>query len=322
MDSKKIFLLAVLFLFLYTWYTGDIFGREYKNATGDKEYHIRKSLEPLGCCNNEYYAPLFHIIIYCIAQLTGTYNALNIFVPALMFLIMPYTFNQAYNSLWNEKKDTTTYYLLVPFFPILMLIINTWPQTLNMAFMLILLTLIFKQANMLLIFAVSILGLFSHTAGGFWIIAITLLYFYIKKRRLSLILLGIVVLMAIVYPDIYTRPLGVVLNFPRMIDLSLDRILEVIILWLNPLNIYMIYYGIKERRYYGINDVILMFSITTAFALAILDSELRSILNGMLLLGLYGYKGVEQHPKISKFMAVYGILWWITLVAGIVLMNI
>lgn len=317
MKKRDVFLLALTFLLLYTTLTNTIFGRP---GNGDQEYHLIKSLHPLSCCNNEYYAPLFHIIVWSIALFTGTFNAINLFVALLLFYLLPAAFSWAYNSFWGEDKDATTYYFLVPFFAVLMLIINTWPQALNMFFMLILLATIFSRGITPLIFCISILGFFSHTAGGFWIIAVALLYFLLSKNKFSWLLIGLVLLMILFYPHIYFRPESIVKSFTERIDLNIERMIEVILLWINPLNLYLIYCGLKDRRYYSTDDLVLWFAVFVAFASAILDSELRPILNGMLLLGLYGFRGFEMHPKISRFLVVYGILWWITLIYGVIIM--
>lgn len=316
-SNRKVFLLMLVFLLIYTASTGQIFGRT--DGT-DKYYHIIKSMFPLSYCFNEYYAPLFHIIVYCIAFFIGTFNAINIFVALLLFYLMPKMFNWVYNGLWGEDKDTTAYYFFVPFFTILMFIMNTWPQTLNMFFMLFLLGIIFRRGITPLIFCVSILGFFSHSAGGFWIIVTTLFYFFLKNKKTGAGLLLVIVLLMIFYPPIYLRPLNIINNFIGELDLSAERLLEVFLLWLNPINLYLIYCGFKERKYYELNDIVLLFAVLVSFSSAIIDSELRPILNGMLLLGLYGFKGFEMHPKIGGFLTVYGILWWITLIYGVILM--
>jgi hypothetical protein len=308
MKARDAFLLALLFLVTYTALTGQIFGRP---DLTDKYYHINKAMNPLA---GEYYSPLFHIIVYIISLFLGTFTALNLFVALLLFLLTPKMFNLAYNSFWGEHKNTDLYYFFVLWFTIMTFITNTWPQVLSLFFMFIVLTLIFKRANPLLIFLVAFIGFFSHTAGGFWIITTAVFYMLLEHRKWGIALIAVIIVLMVVYPAVYIRPLGIFNNFLNVLDLNPRRILEVLLLWLNPLNIYLIYCGLKDRKYFTIDDIILWFAVLVSFALAILDVELRPIVNGMLLLGLYGFKGFEKHNGIASFMVGMGVYYWITLV--------
>lgn len=314
------FAIALLFLTSYTLLAGKIFGRDYNGNPSDKDYHIAKSLNPLGCCNNEYYSPLFHIIVFLLAFFIGNYNAINFFVAVLLFLMMPYAFNKAYNSLWGERKDTTSYYFLVPFFPVLVFIINTWPAALNMFFMLMLLYLMFRRANLILILGTTFLGFFSHTAGGFWIVLTTIFYLMLTNRKIMVLLALALTAALIIQPSLCDRPVNIIKNFINIMDLTAVRIIEVVLIWMSPLILWLIYTGLKERRFYGLDDMMIMFAVLVAFGSAILDSQLRPILNGMLLLGLYGFKGFEKHATVAKILTFLGILWWVVLVISIIIM--
>ncbi len=313
MRRRDAFLIALLLLLTYTALTQQVFGRLDQT---DKYYHINKSMNPLA---GEYYAPLFHIIVWLVSLILPEMTALNLVTALLMFWLVPWSFNYAYNHLWNERKNTNFYYFFIPWFTVLTFIMNVWPQILSMLFMFLLLALMFRRANNWLILFVTIIGFFSHTAGGFWITLTTIFYFTLRDKRLAILLLVIVVIVMLVYPPIYTRPLRILEGFISQLDLNLERIIEVLLLWFNPLSLYLIYEGFKERKL-GLNDYVIFFAVVSSFALAILDVELRPILNGMLLLGLYGFKGAEKHDDVRHFMILFGVYTWFVLVVGVLLM--
>jgi len=321
MDFKVYSLvLGVSFLLLYTDLTGQVFGRPDQ---GDKFFHILKSADPLGYNPDGYYAPLFHIVVWVLSRFLGLTLALNLFVGILIFYLLPWAFNFALEGFWSQKidpTDSTLFYFFVPWFTVLTFIINVWPQILNMFFMLVLLGLMFRRAKSWLIILVGILGFFSHTAGGFWILLVLVFYFFLQDFWVGVIIMGVSLFILSRFHSLSHRITGIMANWIRSLDLNWGRLFELFFLWINPVSLYLILQGSKIKRF-DWRDLILFFAVLVVFGSTLLDSQLRPVLNGMLLLGFYGFESFRRSKAAKVACLSWGITWWIVLSYAIITIS-
>jgi hypothetical protein len=176
------------------------------------------------------------------------------------------------------------------------------------------------------------LSFFSHTEGGLFIIAIFLVYLLIKKDYIYLIvaLLSIIIIFYYI-PSLIARPHGLIMNTSKNISFNFWEILRILVLWVNPISLVLIVKGIRRRLVSEYSnkteltssDVLLLAAITMSFLAVLWDTEGRSLLHAMTLLGLYGVYYFEKNTssRLKIFYIIWQVAWLFVLLFGLVVSN-
>lgn len=341
---KKVFILGLVVYLSYYLVFGDVLGR---NDLTDKAFHLERAKHPLTF-EGGYYAPLLHLIAYPLTFVMSPELAYSIIVPIILFLLLPFAFSFAWGAFdyCSAKTEDSQFWILFVAYMIPFCILNcTWAQALNMVFVLLSLGLMFISLNfeknfkdntdaLLAVFVV--LGFFSHTEGGLWILAIYIFYQFLK-RDWSMLLLSLAVMAIVFYmfPFLLFRPQGLVSSALNNVQWSPWEYARILLLWLNPLALWMVWRGVQIRLAgepsslapkplsISATDVLLLASVGMAILATIFDVEYRSLLSSVTLLGLYGVYGVYglRNPKLKIVFIIWQILWLGILTFGLVVSH-
>jgi hypothetical protein len=333
---------VIAYLAYYAVFT-TVFGRD---DLSDKLFHLRQSQHPLTFSEG-YYAPLLHFIVYPLTFVLPVQLAMSLVVPFILFILLPLAFIFAWSSFdyCNSRVSDATFYIFFVSYMIPFCMLNcTWAQALNMVFVLVSLGIMFLNLNLrgvwkgdgldkcLIVFVA--LGVFSHTAGGLWLVAIFFIYLLLLRAWGMIALsVGLFLFMLYIHPPIVLRPLSVILATSKNFPLNPWELIRICVFWFNPLALLVIWKGFRLRRTLEptspaplkklplqTTDVLLLASIILALLTGVMDSELRSLLSASVLFGLYGVYGL-RNSKLKPFFCIWQIFWIILLSFGVVVSH-
>lgn len=303
MKKQLFFYSCFWFLALFTFWdlTGQPFGRPDLN---DITFHLQRSLQPLcflqGSC--PYYAPLFSFLVSGLRPFFSLPAAFLIIECGLLFFLLPWAINRLSNTFWKDEETGRYSVLLFLFgtsFSIIILANGIIPQALNIFFLILGLEAMIRDVrspshrNARTIALWGILSVLSHQKG--WYLYAALVLFWLKERKkyktaLALILAGILYV-----PNIIVYPLK-----PWWIP-------EFLILWINPINLYLALKGQKAVKCPG--KKLLDVAILLSFVFAFVDPNYRSILSGAALMAVYSGRGLQKEKNQSGYLFWMIALW-------------
>jgi hypothetical protein len=340
----KAFVVGLVIYLSYFLVFGTVLGRD---DLGDKAFHYAHAQHPLTFTKGDYYAPLLHLITYPLTLVMPVGLAFSIIVPIILFLLLPITFVFAWSAFdfGNADSNDSEFHILFVAYLIPFCVFNcTWAQALNMSFVLMSLGIMFmcltlkkgwKSDGLEKLLAVFVfLGFFSHTEGGLWLLAIFLIYLLLQKDWINMFLaIAIIGVVAYCFPFLFVRPHTLIASAVDNVQFNLGEWLRIVVLWINPLAVWLILKGLGRRatsvstvakgvRIWDKNmlncDKLVVASVALSIIAIPFDTEYRSILNVMVLLGLYGVYGLQK-SKLKIPFVIWQILWGGVLAFGLVI---
>jgi hypothetical protein len=322
---------------------GDVLGR---NDLTDKAFHLDLAQHPLTFTHG-YYAPLLHLITYPLTFVMPVELAFSIVVPFILFLLLPIGFALAWSAFnfCSAEVDDAIFYILFVAYIIPFCILNcTWAQALNLALVLSVLGLMFlgltlrggwKNDQFDLLVVVSVfLGFFSHSAGGLWLLGIFLVYLALRKAWVQVaITLAILFLTFYFLPVLFVRPTNAIASMVDNVRFAPWELARIVFLWINPLAVLLVGVGMVQRwRGASTNvrgarvwdrsmlscDALLLSAVALGVFAIPFDSEYRSILSVMCLLGLYGVNSLQKSKWLKLAFVIWQTFWFILLAFGLV----
>lgn len=303
MKKELLFYSCIWFLALSAFWnlTGQPFGRPDLN---DITFHLQRSLEPLcflqGSC--PYYAPLFSFLVAGLRPFFTLPTAFLIIECGLLFFLLPGGINRLSSLFWGEEKTAGYSVILFLFgtsFSIIVLANGIIPQALNIFFLILGLEAMIRDLRSpshrtaWAIALWGILSVLSHQKG--WYLYAALVLFWLKERKNYKTALVLILAGTLFIPNITVYGLK-----PRWIP-------EFLLLWTNPINLYLAWKGRKAVKCQG--KRLLDAAILLSFVFAFVDPNYRPILSGAALMAVYSGRGLQEEKNQKRYLFWMIALW-------------
>lgn len=282
--------LICLYLGFYAL-TGDVFVRPDLNDIG---FHLERSLDPFTELTSDYYAPVFHLMMWGLSRFMPVELAFSIFLPFWFVIVIPSCFTFMVYGFYYDRdfklRDLRMLYLFGSYITIFMVFTGTYAQAVFMAFLFLAVGLMFYINNTLdaysrrikhfdLLMAVLV-GLFTHTVGGIFLLVIYFIFLLQRRNYIALVVVCLLVVGLFYHADFLITKVTHIISTFQHFTYSKGELLRVGLFFINPVLLISVLKGwsILRGKVYGRNLWLLTAICLLAIGMALVDSELRPLL--------------------------------------------